>query len=90
MADLQQFEDAYDRAETAYLSGLQADLPRADMARLAGAVAAAAAEFNTEAYRILPASAGSEHEELDRLTDLTETLSELWTDIHNAYQAPGR
>ncbi|WP_134122111.1 hypothetical protein [Kribbella kalugense] len=85
MADLQQFEDAYDRAEAAYVGGIQADLPRAEMARLAGAVAAAADELNTEAYRRL--SASPESEELDRLTDLTEPLNELWTDIHNAYRA---
>ncbi|WP_329002656.1 hypothetical protein OHA18_05820 [Kribbella sp. NBC_00709] len=86
MADLQQFEDAYDRAEAAYLSAIQADLPRAETARLAGAVATAAAEFNTEAYRSLHTAAGSERDELDRLTDLTETLSDLWTEIHAAYQ----
>lgn len=86
MADLQAFEDAYDRAEAAYLNGIQADLPRDEMARLAGVVAAAAAEFNTEAYRNLSTSSGDEREELDRLTDLTETLSELWADLHAAYR----
>jgi hypothetical protein len=85
MADLQQFEDAYDRAEAAYVSGLRADLPRADLADLAGAVATAAADFNTEAYRTFHASSGDDREELDRLTDLTETLSELWADMHAAY-----
>lgn len=86
MADLQQFEDAYDRAEEAYLDAVRADRPRADLAHLAGAVATAATDFNTEAYRNLFAASGDEREELDRLTDLTETLSELWSDIHTAYQ----
>lgn len=86
MADLQQFEDAYDRAEAAYISALRGDRPRAELADMAGAVAAAAADFNTEAYRALHTAAGDDREELDRLTDLTETLSELWTDIHTAYQ----
>ncbi|WP_432880681.1 hypothetical protein ACQPYH_35755 [Kribbella sp. CA-245084] len=85
MADLQQLEDAYDRAEAAYVSALRADLPRVDLARLAGAVAAAAAEFNAEAYSNLRTAAGDDREELDRLTDLTETLSELWSDVHSAY-----
>ncbi|TDW66433.1 hypothetical protein [Kribbella pratensis] len=85
MADLQQFEDDYDRAEAAYISALRADLSRTDLADLAGVVAAAAAEFNTEAYRNLQTSSGDDREELDRLTDLTETLSELWSDIHSAY-----
>ncbi|MFD3403685.1 hypothetical protein ACFWUU_23580 [Kribbella sp. NPDC058693] len=86
MADLQQFEDAYDRAEAAYVDALRADLPRAKLMDLAGAVAAAAAEFNTEAYRAFHTASGDDREELDRLTDLTETLGELWTDIHTAYQ----
>ncbi|WP_371404542.1 hypothetical protein OHA10_02520 [Kribbella sp. NBC_00662] len=86
MADLQQFEDAYDRAEAGYISALRADRPRAELVEMAGAVAAAAADFNTEAYRALHTATGDDREELDRLTDLTETLSELWTDIHTAYQ----
>ncbi|MFI5697305.1 hypothetical protein ACIA58_35940 [Kribbella sp. NPDC051586] len=87
MADLGQFENAYDQAEAAYLSGLQTDLPRVELARLAGAVATAAAEFNTEAYRSLhSASDDDDREELDRLTDITEPLAELWTDIQAAYQ----
>ena len=86
MADLQQFEDAYDRAETAYVDALRADLPRAKLADLAGGVAAAVSAFNTEAYRALATASGDDHEELDRLTDLTETLSELWTDIDTAYR----
>jgi hypothetical protein len=86
MADLQQFEDAYDGAEAAYIDALRADLPRAKLADLAGAVAAAAADFNAEAYRALHTASGDDREELDRLTDLTEALSELWTDIHTAYE----
>ncbi|MEV4260283.1 hypothetical protein [Kribbella sp. NPDC049584] len=85
MADLAQFEDAYDQAEAAYLRALQASLPRSELARLAGTVSAAAAEFNTQAFRSLQTSSGEDREELDRLTDLTETLTELWSDIHTAY-----
>jgi hypothetical protein len=85
MADLGNFEDAYDQAEAAYLSGLRADLGRAELARLAGVVAAAAGEFNAEAFRSLRTASSEDREELDRLTDLTETLSELWADVHSAY-----
>ncbi|WP_157997006.1 hypothetical protein [Kribbella rubisoli] len=67
------------------MSALRADLPRAEMAGFAGAVAAAAAEFNAEAYGNLRTASGDEREELDRLTDLTESLSELWSDMHAAY-----
>jgi hypothetical protein len=85
MADLGQFENAYDRAEAAYLNGLRANLPRSELARLAGEVATAADAFNTEAYRNLHTASDDDREELDRLTDLTEPLSELWTEIHSAY-----
>lgn len=58
---------------------------RAALAEAAQAVAANATAYNTEAYRRLHASRGDERRQLDLLTERTEVLSELWTDIAAAY-----
>ncbi|MGW7683765.1 hypothetical protein ACWGID_23710 [Kribbella sp. NPDC054772] len=86
MAAVEEFEDAYERAEADYLRALRADRPRADLTLLAGAVAGAAEAWDAEAYRLLHLSVGSERAELDRLTEMTEALRYLWTDIHAAYR----
>lgn len=50
------------------------------------AVADAAAQFNTEAYRSIHSGVGNVWMPLDRLTERTEVLAELWLDLATAHE----
>jgi hypothetical protein len=85
--DLERLDADYERAEAAFLDAVRRDCPRAELAETARAVAAASASWNSEAHRRLFAAERSAREELDRLSERTEVLSELWADLAKAFEA---
>lgn len=86
MSDLDALDEQYEQAEAQYLDALRQERPRGDAAALAQAVADAAAAWNTAAYERLHQTAkGDERQQLDRLTERTEALAELWADVTAAY-----
>ncbi len=86
---LEALSDAYEKAESAFLSAVRAGLDRGATASAAREVASAAVAFNTEAYRKLFAKEGDAWAPLDQLTERTEVLSELWSDVASAYEGLG-
>lgn len=85
MSSLDRLDDEYETAEAAYLAGLRDGAERPALAALAGGVAAAGLAYNAQAYRELHAATGERRQMLDLLTERTEVLSDLWTDIADAY-----
>ena len=86
MPDLDALDEQYEQAEATYLDALRQDKPRREGAALAQAVAGAAAAWNAAAHERLHATAeGDERKQLDRLTERTEVLAELWADLAAAY-----
>lgn len=75
----------YERCEDAYLGALKAAAPRDQLAQRAGELAAAAAALNSLAYERFHACTDDERRQLDLLTERTEVLSELWSDVRDAY-----
>ena len=73
-------DTAYERAEADFLSAVRSRSERADLRIACGAVAEAAADWNTLAYERLHQLIGDERAELDPLTERTEVLSELWAE----------
>ncbi len=86
--DLDVLGAAYEQAEAAYLDALRSSASRLDLAMGSEAVAKAALEYNSAAYKALFAlGPGDEKYQLDLLTERTEVLEELWLDIAAAYRA---
>lgn len=85
MSDLDELDAAYEQAEAAYLNALRGAAERPVLAALAADVARAAEAWNVEAYRAFHAAVEQPRENLDRLTERTEVLSELWADTAAAY-----
>lgn len=79
-------EAGYERAEAAFLAAIRSRSARDVLAAAASAVAEAAQILNQIAYVEYHQSAGAERENLDRLTERTEVLSELWADLAEAYR----
>lgn len=75
----------YDAAEAAFLTAVRSGTERGGLAAAARTVANAAKEFNSEAYRKLHAGEEDAWMPLDQLTERTEVLAELWTDLPSAY-----
>lgn len=79
-------DEQYEQAEAQYLDAIRQDRSRRDAAALAQAVAHAAAAWNAAAYeRLHKTAGGDERHQLDRLTERTEVLAELWADLAAAY-----
>lgn len=87
MASLDALTDSYEKAEASYLAGLRAGVERGGLTGLAATVAQAANDWNTGAYTAFHVASGYDRTALDLLTERTEVLAELWTDIATAYQA---
>ncbi|MFY0408746.1 hypothetical protein [Solicola sp. PLA-1-18] len=86
MADnLGQCDDGYESAEAAYLDAIRGNGSREDLTALAQAVARRADAWNTQAHREFFAT--GEPADLDALTERTEVLAELWSDIASAHEA---
>ena len=85
--DLERFDSEYEQAEAAFMDAVRRDAPRTELAATASALAAASASWNSEAHRRLFAAEVRSREELDRLTERTELLSELWADLAEAFDA---
>jgi hypothetical protein len=82
---LQFLSDGYERAEADFLSAVRQDADRNRVANAARQVATAAGAFNAEAYRKLHAQEEDAWMPLDQLTERTEVLAELWSDLAAAY-----
>lgn len=85
--DPDRLESEYEAAEAAFLDAVRRGVPRTDLAVAAKVVADAGAGWNSEAYRRLFAAEVGSQDELDRLTERTEFLSELWADLADAFGA---
>ena len=85
--DLERLDSEYEQAEAAFVDAVRRDAPRTELAATARAIAAASASWNSEAHRRLFAAVVGSREELDRLTERTEVLSELWADLAEAFEA---
>lgn len=86
MTDEEQASDAYEAAEAAFLSAVREQADRSVLAELASRVAAQAGQWNGVAYRQFHAAPADDRQDLDALTERTEVLSELWSDIAAAYR----
>lgn len=84
---LEQLSDAYEQAEADFLAAVRGGAERPRLALAARSVADAAASFNAEAYRQLHAGVETMWMPLDNLTERTEVLKELWSDLAAAYEA---
>ena len=85
-SDLERLSDEYERAESAFMECVRAGGERRTLAQAARAVANAAAQFNTEAYKSLHSGVEDAWMPLDDLTERTEVLTELWLDLATAYE----
>lgn len=83
--ELVRLAQVYDEVEAQFIAAVRESRSREDLASAARAVAAAADAFNTEAYRKLHAKEEDAWDSLDRLTERTEVLQELWRDIADAF-----
>ena len=79
-------DEAYEAAEAAFLGLVRTSADRAVLRLASAAVAEAARAWNSVAYESLHATSGPEREALDLLTERTEVLAELWTDLASAYR----
>jgi hypothetical protein len=77
---------AYEAAEAAFLQAVRSNCERALLRTASQSVADAAGVWNTLAYQRLHAASGQERDGLDSLTERTELLSELWSDVAAAYR----
>jgi hypothetical protein len=77
-------EQNYASAEEAFLAGVRKGLDAPSLGTLASDVAEAASAWNASAYERLHDD--SEAVALDRLTERTEVLTGLWTDIARAFR----
>ena len=85
-SELERLSDEYQRAEFAFVEAVRAGVERGTLASAARAVAGAASEFNTEAYRSLHSGMEDAWMPLDHLTERTAVLAELWLDLATAYE----
>jgi len=83
---LQSLSDDYERAEAEFLSAVRQEADRNRLAGTAREVATAASAFNAEAYRRLHVGDEDAWMPLDQLTERTEVLAELWSDLAGAYE----
>lgn len=86
MTDLDAHDAAYEVAEAAFIEAVRQGVERNLLSDLADAVSAAATAFNAAAYEAFHAMAIQDRTSLDLLTERTEVLSELWTDLAAAYR----
>ena len=84
---LQTLSDRYDQAEAAFLAAVRGHSDRASLASAARSVASAAESFNSEAWRKYHASEEDAWMPLEALTERTEVLVELWSDLAAAHEA---
>jgi len=79
-------DDAYEKAEAAFLTAVRAYGDRDALRQASRAVADAAHRCNEIAYKCFHIATGERRSELDLLTEGTELLSDLWFDVANAYR----
>lgn len=84
--ELDRLAEAYEVVEAQFLTAVRESRAHEDLATAARAVAVAAERFNAEAYRKLHAKEDDAWDSLDRITERTEVLHELWSDLANAYE----
>lgn len=84
--ELQAADDAYETAEAAFIAGVRVASDFATLRTLAEEVAKASKTFNEVAYANLHARP-DDRQDLDQLTERTEVLSELWSDLAAAFIA---
>jgi len=85
--ELERLANDYELAEAAFLAVVREHASRVALAERAHAVAEVSDSYNKEAYRKLHAGEEEAWMALDNLTDLTEALCELWSDLAQAYSA---
>ena len=78
-------ERRYAEAEDAFLAAIRADRDRIALSVLADKVAAEAKAWNAAAYREYHVSQDARRSALDHLTERTELLANLWSDIAGAF-----
>jgi hypothetical protein len=86
-SDLQNLSDRYEEAEAAFLDAVRQHADRASLASAARLVASTADAFNSEAWRKYHAGEEDAWMPLGDLTERTEVLVELWTDLAAAHEA---
>jgi Lon protease-like protein len=75
----------YEVAEEAFLAAIRTGRDRAVLTALCDSLAAQSKAWNAAAYMAYHASSGDEKEALDRITERTEVLENLWFDIAKAF-----
>ena len=78
-------DDNYEAAEAAFVELVRNKGERVALRAASRAVADAASTYNALAYERLHAASGEERDALDLLTERTEVLAELWSDLAAAY-----
>lgn len=84
-SELERLSDEYEAAESDFLQAVRNRTPFPMVASAARSVADAASRFNTAAYKSLLAGEKGAWMPLDQLTERTEALAELWSDLAAAY-----
>jgi hypothetical protein len=78
--------DEYEHAEADFLSAVRQHADRNRLASTARQVASVASAFNAKAYRKLHTQEEDAWMPLGQLTERTEVLAELWSDLAAAYE----
>jgi hypothetical protein len=86
ISSLEALAARYEEAESAFLGAVRGGASCTPLSAAARAVATAAAAYNTAAYARYRQSTGDERAELSFLTERTELLAELWSDLGEAYE----
>jgi hypothetical protein len=84
-SDLERLSEEYDAAESAFLEAARTHAPAVEVGMAARSAADAASRFNIEAYNRLHSGVEGAWMPLDQLTERTEVLAELWSDLAAAY-----
>ena len=83
-SDLERLSEEYELVEGTFMAAVRERFSHTQLALAAQNVAEAAARFNAEAYRKFHAGNEDAWMPLDQLTERTEVLAELWSDLANA------
>ncbi len=83
--ELQAADEAYEAAEAAFIAGVRVEVDRATLRALAEELARVSKAYNEIAYANFHAAGPDDRQDLDLLTERTEVLSELWSDLADAF-----
>ncbi len=85
-SDLERASAKYERSEAAFMRAVATGYERDQLADLAEATAASAAELLTEAHRA-DLAGETAWKPLNELSEAFEQIADLWRDLANAYAA---